>query len=428
MPSDRLSILLVTPMAPSPPRFGAQARTHGLMSGIAKDHDVSAIVLHDHDETPAISNAAMREYCREVTFVRNPHGATGLRRRLQQLRSWLSVRSYQRQLFSVPAMQEVLDRALQRKAYDVVFVNFPHLAHYRLRLAPPGKPVPVIVIDSHDVNYDLARQISRSSAPFGQRLHARLNWRKLATEELEAYNRVDGVCVCSKADQRRLAQDAPAANTVVIPNAADTESLRPRESYPGPDGRTVLFFGLMSTIPNVDGVLYFLKDIWPRVYAARPGTRFVVVGASPSPAVIAQAAPDVTILGPVDDLRPHLSAAAAIVVPLRLGSGTRLKILEAWAMARPVVSTSLGAEGLDAVPGKHLLIADDPQHFADSVLRILEDSAFADELGRAGRSLASERYSWRGAAAALEGFFRQLIARRSLTAQYNGGLGNCEPH
>ncbi len=97
-------------------------------------------------------------------------------------------------------------------------------------------------------------------------------------------------------------------------------------------------------------------------------------------------------------------------------------------MARPVVSPSLGAEGLEAVPGKHLIIADEPQEFAGSVLRLLEDPALADGLGKAGRSLASERYSWRGAAASLEAFFRQLIARRGLTTQQNGGLGNCEPH
>jgi len=107
------------------------------------------------------------------------------------------------------------------------------------------------------------------------------------------------------------------------------------------------------------------------------------------------------------------------VVPLRLGSGTRLKILEAWAMARPVVSTALGAEGLDCVPGRHLLIADDPSDFASSVLRILGEPGLADELGRAGRALVSERYSWRGAAGALEAFFRQVLARRDARGPAN---------
>ena len=422
MDSSRLSVLLVSPMAPSPPRFGAQARTHGLLSYLAKDHDLTALVLHDDDETPASSGPAMRAYCREVTFVRNPNGAAGWRRRALQFRSWLSTRSYQRHLFEVPAFQAALDKLLAERSFDVVFVNLPYLAHYRLRRSPPGSPAPAIVIDSHDIGYDLARQIATSAASFGRRLHAKLNWRKLAREELGAYNDADGVCVCSTADQKRLAADAPNANTFVIPNAADVERLQPRPTDPAPDGRTVLFFGLLATVPNVDGVLFFLREIWPLIAAAHPDARFVVVGANPAPEILAQAGPRVTIVGPVDDLRPHLAAAAVIAVPLRLGSGTRLKILEAWAMGRPVVSTTLGAEGLGGVPGQHLLIADDAADFARAVLRVLAEPALAEGLGRAGRALAAERYSWRSAARSLETFFKQILARREAAPRTERGL------
>ena len=412
MVPERLDVLVVAPMAPSPPRFGAQARTHGLLSNLAKSHDLAALVLHDHDDTPNASGPAMRSYCQEVTFVRNPHVAGGWGRRALQARSWLSRRSYQRHLFAVPAFQAALDHVLGSRRFDVIFVCLPYLAHYRLRRSPPGTRAPAVVIDSHDIGYDLARQVAMSRAPLGQRVHARFNWPKLAREELAAYNTADGVCVCSVADQKRLAADAPSATTVVIPNAADVEHLQPRRNDPAPDGRTVLFFGLLATVPNVDGVRYFLREIWPLITAARPDARFVVIGADPAPAILAHAGPGVTILGPVDDLRPHLSAAAVVVVPLRLGSGTRLKILEAWAMARPVVSTSLGAEGLGAVPGRHLLIADDPREFASSVLRVLGGPGFAGELGRAGRALVTERYSWRAAAGALDGFFRRVLGRR----------------
>jgi len=412
MVPERLNVLLVSPMAPSPPRFGAQARTHGLLTNLAKSHDLSALVLHHDDETPYISGPAMRSYCREVTFVRNPNAAAGWRRRVLQARSWLSRWSYQRHLFAVPAFQVALDHLLGSQRFDLVFVNLPYLAHYRLRRSPPGTLAPSVVIDSHDINYDLARQVAASSAPLGQRLHASLNWRKLAREELTAYKAADGVCVCSAADQKRLAADAPSATTVVIPNAADVEHLQPRPTDPVPDGPTVLFFGLLATVPNVDGVVYFLREIWPLIVAARHDARFVVVGADPAPAILAHARPDVTIVGPVDDLRPHLSAAAVVVVPLRLGGGTRLKILESWAMARPVVSTTLGAEGLDALPGRHLLIADDPTAFANAVLRVFREPGLADELSRAGRALVTERYSWRGAAGALETFLGQVLARR----------------
>lgn len=424
MVPERLKVLLVSPMAPSPPRFGAQARTHGLLSNFAQRHDVSAIVLHEDDETPALSGSAMHGYCREVTFVRNPNAATGWRRRALQVRSWFSGRSYQRHVAAVPGFQEALDRLLGSQRFDVIFVNFPHLAHYRLRHSPPGTAAPAIVIDSHDIHYDLARQVSASRVSLGRRLHARFNWRKLAREELAAYNAADGVCVCSAADQKRLAIDAPTANTVVIPNAADVEYLRPRDTDPAPDGSTVLFFGLLATVPNVDAVVYFLREIWPLIVAARSDARFVVIGADPAPAIRAHAGPGVTIVGPVDDLRPHLSTADVVVVPLRLGSGTRLKILEAWAMARPVVSTALGAEGLEAVPGRHLLIADDACEFANAVLRILGEPALASEIGGAGRALVSERYSWRRAAGALEAFFKQVLERRAAAGQQQKGSAN----
>ena len=291
----------------------------------------------------------MRAYCREVTFVRNPNGPVGWRRRALQARSWVSRRTYQRHLFTVPALQETLDRVLSRQRFDVVFVNLPYLAHYRLRRSPPGAAAPAIVIDSHDIGYDLARarsqRVPRASVSGCTHASTGGNWRR---RNWQPTAQPTACASAARPTGSRLAVDAPSATTVVIPNAL--EHLQPRGTDPAPDGRTVLFFGLLATVPNVDGVVYFLREIWPPIAAARPNARFVVIGADPAPAIRAHAGPGVTIVGPVDDLRPHLAAADAVVVPLRLGSGTRLKILEAWAMARPVVSTTLGAEGLDVVP------------------------------------------------------------------------------
>lgn len=405
MPTDTLRVLLLSPMAASPPLFGAQARTHGLLTNLARQHEITAIIVHDDEDTPQRSGPAMRSYCKVVHFIRNPHGASGWRRRVLQFRSWFSGSSYQRLISVVPELQRLLDDVLSADRFDVVFVNFPHLAHYNLRQSPPGTPPPVVIIDSHDVHYDLARQIARSSASFGRRLHARLNWRKLKTEEVAAYENADGVCVCSATDQQRLAKDAQRARTVIIPNAADVEGMQPRASDPATDANSVLFFGYLATVPNVDGLVYFVSEIWPRVLAGQPSAKFLIVGANPSPAVRALEGSGVQVVGPVDDLRPHLSRAAVVVVPLRLGSGTRLKILESWAMARPVVSTALGAEGLESKSGQHLLIADDPGEFASDILRVLREPELARQLGTSGRALVSELYSWRGTAEFLARFF-----------------------
>lgn len=420
--AERLRVLFVSPMVPSPPRSGAQARTHGLLTALSKRHDLTAVVLYDDDEIPYGSEAAMRAYCRAVTFVANPNKSTGWKRRLLQIKSWLSPRSYQSLLFDVPKLRAVVAHALDNERFDVVFVNFPFLANDVLEQVRTAASNPVLVIDSHDVSYHLAQQIAESGVNFGQRLHARFNWRKLAHEELAAYAAANGVGVCSTADQERIAEDAPPATTAVIPNAADVDYFRPRDTDPSPDDRTVLYFGLLSTVPNSDGVLYFLNDVWPLICKEKPDTRFVVVGAEPTRALLSQASPSVEVVGPVDDLRPYLSAASVVVVPLRLGSGTRLKILETWAMARPVVSTELGAEGLRGVPGEHLLVADSPSDFASAVLSVLNDPKLGEKLGRAGRLLAEGDYSWSKAAQSLEGFFNQLLERRN-AAPSSGGVG-----
>ena len=168
----------------------------------------------------------------------------------------------------------------------------------------------------------------------------------------------------------------------------------------------------MSTFPNVDGVLYFLREIWPRIATARPQARCKIVGARPPPSVLELAGPRTEITGLVDDLRPHLAAAAALVVPLRIGGGTRLKIVEGMAMCKAIVSTTLGAEGIDAVPDRDILIADDAERFAASVIRLLDHPDLAARVGHSARQVAVERYAWSGAAAALEDFHQQILADR----------------
>ena len=194
----------------------------------------------------------------------------------------------------------------------------------------------------------------------GRRLYAGANWRKLRREELGTYRDADGVYVCSAADEQRLLDEAPGVRTTVVPNAADVDFYQPRPADPLPDGRTVVDFGLLSTVPNIDAVVHFVQDVWPRIAEARPDARFKIIGGRPPPSLLALAGPRVELTGFVPDLRPHLAAAAAVVVPLRLGGGTRLKIVEAMAMGKAIVSTTLGAEGIDALPGRDILIEDQP--------------------------------------------------------------------
>jgi polysaccharide biosynthesis protein PslH len=412
MNPERLNILCVSQMPPSPPHFGAQARMHGLMTNLARRHQLTAVALVDEQFDADACRSAMSKYCSDVVLVPNPNGRNGLAKRALQLRSLASWRSFERHLYSVGALQDALDRTLQRQRFDVVDLEFPYLAHYRLRQSPSGTRPPVLVIDAHEIAYDMVRQFARSGG-VARRVYAGLNWRKLRNEELAAFRTADGILTCSAADEKRVLAEVPSAQTVVVPNAADVDFYQPRPSDPPADGRTIVFFGLLSTWPNIDGVLFLAREIWPLVAARRPDARLKIIGARPPPQLLQLAGPRVEITGLVEDLRPHLASAAALVVPLRIGGGTRLKIVEGMAMCKAIVSTTLGAEGIDAVPERDILIADDAEAFAASVLRLLGDPALAARLGRSGRQLAVERYAWSGAASALERFCRRLLEMRS---------------
>jgi glycosyltransferase involved in cell wall biosynthesis len=407
--SERLSILYVSQMPASPPRFGAQARVHGLMTQLARRHELTAAMLVDDEFDADECRRAMEAYCREVVLVPNRYGREGLTKRLLQLRSLASTRSFERLRVTLPTLQRAFDSVLRTRRFDVVNVEFPYLGHYLLRQAPPGERLPRVVVDSHEMAYDLARQFARSGGNLGRRLYAGANWRKLRREELGTYRDADGVYLCSAADERRLLDQVPGVRTAVIPNGADVEYYQPRPTDPPPDGRTIVFFGLLSTIPNIDGVVHFVRDIWPRIAEAHPEARCKIIGGRPPPPLLALAGPRIELTGFVSDLRPHLAAATAVVVPLRLGGGTRLKILEAMAMGKAIVSTTLGAEGIEAVLGRDILVEDEPAAFADAVGRLLGEASLADRIGQSARQLAVERYAWSGAARTLEGFYRRIL-------------------
>jgi polysaccharide biosynthesis protein PslH len=415
MSQQRLNILYVSQMPASPPRFGAQARVHGLMTQLARHHDLTAVMLVDEEFDIEECRRAMQVYCRDVVLLRNPNGG-GVSKRVLQLRSLASSRSFERLRLRVPALQQALDRVLRTKRFDVVNLEFSFLGGYNLRQAPPGEKLPVLVVDSHNIDYDLARQYAHAGG-VGRRLYAEANWRKLRREELATYRDADGVYLCSVADQERLLDEAPGARTLVIPNAADVEYYQPRATDPQPDGRTVVFFGLLSYFPNVDGVIYFVREIWPRIAKACPKARLKIIGGQAPGSLQALIRPGVELTGFVPDLRPHLAEAAVVVVPLRLGGGTRLKIVEAMAMGKAIVSTALGAEGIEAVAGRDLLIKDEPATFADAVNRLLAEPGLAARIGRSARQLAVRQYAWSGAARALEGFYSQILDRPQLSSE-----------
>ena len=412
MSDQPLKILCVSPLPPSPPRFGAQARTHGLMTNLARFHEVSFVSLIEDDFDMAECRQALMAYCRDVFLVPN-HLARGvIAKRGLQIKSIFSPVSYDRLRVSVPALQAVLNQVLRVNRFDIVNLEFPYLSFCNFRQAPVGERSPLLVVNSHEIAYDLARQFTVTGGPL-RRLYAAANWRKLKREELATYGTADGVYLCSAADESRLRAQLASVQTAVVPNAADTTYFQPTAVDPLAFAPTVLYFGLLSTVPNVDGVKYFLNQIWPHVVKVHSNAVFKIVGGRAPKSLLANASPQVVFTGFVEDIRPHLASATAVVVPLRLGGGTRLKIVEAMAMGKAIVSTTLGCEGIEAVNGRNLLLEDHPEPFAAAVNRLLMEPELRKQIGRSARQLAVEKYSWAAAARNLEQFFRALLKAQS---------------
>jgi len=349
----------------------------------------------------------MRGYCREVTLV--PSRGEGFGKRLAQLRALFSRSSFELRYFSIPAFQHALDELLSRRQFHVVFISAGlFLTRHRFGQGGSRSPLPRLVLDEHNIEFDLQRQMTVIGGPL-RRLHNSVNWRKLRREEIDDWQRFDGVTFTSDVDQARARPLAPSMRSAVVPSGVDLRAFHPKPGDPPPDGRTVMFFGINDYYPNTDGILFLVREVWPLLAASHPQARLKIVGPRPTPEILALQGARVEVTGAVDDVRPHLAEAAAVVVPLRLGGGTRLKVLEAMAMAKPIVSTRIGAEGIDVVHEKHLLLADEPAQFAAAVGRVLDDTRLGARLGEEGRALVSARYSWEAAARRLEDFCREIL-------------------
>jgi glycosyltransferase involved in cell wall biosynthesis len=216
-------------------------------------------------------------------------------------------------------------------------------------------------------------------------------------------------CVSAE-DAAALCALVPELTPVLVPNGIDVEEYTEHATritqhvsaiVNGPP--SVVFTGKMDYRPNVDAVLWFARQVWPHIRARRPEARFVVVGQKPTGPVQALDGRDgIEVTGAVDDARPFIAGTDVYVAPLRMGGGTRFKLLEAMALARPVVATTIGAEGFPVQPGRELLVADSPVEFARAVLGVLDDAAQAQALGRAGRAFVQAHYDWSVIIPALE--------------------------
>lgn len=402
-----MRILFVTPYVPTPPTFGGQRRIHGLMRALGKRHALSLLALHNPiDPIDEWRERTRGFYPDSEVFVQPAFGLRGRAKRTAQLRTLFGLRSWDAISHRNEALASRLRERLARETWDAVVVEFGQMA-VNLTGLPRGVPC---VVDEHNVEYDLQRRGAAGSSNPLRRTFLEANWRKLRREELAVWRTFDGVSVTSRRDLSIVQAHAPQARCIISPNGVDLDEFTPPARAPEPD--TVIFVGAHNYFPNADGLRFFFAEIWPLILAARPSVRLRVVGPPPPADIVAQQPPNVTFEGYVTDIVAEVGRAAIAIAPLRIGGGTRLKIVEAMALARPVVATSIGAEGIEVQHGRDLLLADEPRDFANALLHLLAKPVEAAALGLRGRRLVEKAYSWDTSAAQLEHLLEELIERR----------------
>lgn len=294
--------------------------------------------------------------------------------------------------FTSPRVVSEVDRVLRERSFDVAQIESMHLIAYARRIRQ-GAPRTRLILDWHNIESEiLARYAENDSNPL-RSVYAKRTSALSRNVETELLRLCDAHTVCSEREREVLLARVPDARIEVVGNGVDCEFF----AQPGagdPLRQNVLFMGRMDYHANIDAALYFVREVWPRVRERRPELRLLIVGAQPSQAILALRQPGISVTGTVDDVRPYYRTALVSVVPLRVGGGTRLKVLEAMAAATPIVSTTLGSEGLAIENGKNILIADSPAVMADAIVSLQADSPLWHDLVTNGRSLVREKYDW----------------------------------
>jgi polysaccharide biosynthesis protein PslH len=430
-----MKILFLTPQPPYPPQKGTAMRNWGLVSNLAERHEVGVLSFASPPSIPPHRGGRKKESALSAPSqgegntrlppshlggdapLPPPH-LGGDRGGAQTVRVEIvepptrSLRTRLRDMLTTSepdmALRLVSDAYARRLAdwlaqetFDVVHIEGIEMAPY-LDVLEAAQPRPLIIFDDHNCEYLLQKRAFLTDLRIPSRwlgaVYSFIQWQRLLDYEAQACHRADRVLAVSQADATALHRLIPDAAVTVAPNGIDTRTYRPEISNlqsPTPEN-TLVFTGTMDFRPNVDAVLWFAQEVLPRIRAQVENVRFFAVGQRPHRRLdVLRGDPVVTLTGFVEDTRPFIADAAVYVVPLRMGGGTRFKILEALAMGKAVVSTTLGAEGFPVTHGLELLLADEAEDFAQAVISLLNAPGKRASLGRAGRAFVEARYDWR---------------------------------
>jgi glycosyltransferase involved in cell wall biosynthesis len=377
-----------------------------MLRRLAASHQVTlACFVRSDDVVGGIDH--LRTYCRDVQTV--PIERSRMRDGWFLLQSLLSDRSFSIVRDTVPEMARLVETLLAEareagRPFDALHCDQLWMAQYAPRAGGVKR-----VLDQHNAVYLVPKRMAQSEQnPIKRELLER-EWRALARYEAAACRRFDRVITVTERD-RRVLSDVASGNlppTSVIPIGVDPSAVAVVSRWR--DSTNILHLGTMDWPPNVEGVLWFAREVFPALRTRIPGVRLSIVGKRP-PARVRRLErdPDVDVSGHVTDPLPYVERSAVFIVPIRAGGGMRVKILDAWMWGVPIVSTAIGAEGIDVVPDENIIIASEPSEFAAGVARLVADPLAGERMAASGRAWVKERYDWRQVYGAVDEVYTQL--------------------
>lgn len=387
-----MRVLFLSQIVPYPPHGGVLQRGYNLLRELGRHARVHLLAFVHPDELAteaalAESREALKKFCDTVEYFPLWPKASAAHRACALAASAASSDPFSVIAHRSAAFGRAVAQALQTAPVDMIHVDTVALAQF----VPWERPIPR-VLTHHNIESMLMERRGQAEKGWLARKFVQREAGKLRTYEATSA-RFDINIVMSRPDERALAAQVPGVRTAVVPNGVDVEYFTPD---PSQETAALVYTGGMNMFANRDAVLFFLNEVFPMVAARVPDVQFYAVGQDPPAELqaIAERDPRVHVTGKVRDIRPFVWKSAVYVVPLRVGGGTRLKVLDAMAMGKAMVSTSIGCEGIDVRDGEHLVKADTPRTFADATVSLLQDPSRRLALGRAARALAEQRYAW----------------------------------
>jgi len=384
-----MNILFLTPYLPYPLNNGGLIRVHHLLINIARRHTVTLLCMEPDNSEQTAGIEIIRKYGINIELVPVSFGQKKKYKRILQLQSLFSKKPYEYRKYFSDSMQRKIDSCLSNDKYDLLLVEFSQMGYYRLNTSIPK------YVDQHNVEYEIMQRTYETERSPVRKLLAKFEWKKYEIHEIDNCRKFDTCLTTSSRDAEILKQRLPQIAYHIIPNGVDSEFFQRGKIKI--NKHLILFTGTISYYPNTEGVMWFYKEIWPLIKKQKPDAQFCIAGKSPPTEVtqLAKIDENIVVTGAVDDMREYYETAAVVVVPLRVGGGTRLKILEGMSMQKAIVSTSIGAEGINHSNGNNILLSDAPGDFANSVVSVMDDEQLRKKLESGGRSLVEAQYDWR---------------------------------